>query len=95
MLPAKRLILNLLYCVLEIDLGGNLDKGTTSYGTLEKRADVAGARWMPQFAQRLGLNLTNALTRYGENLSDFFERVLIAFLFPRSLLLLGDARKAD
>jgi len=95
MLPTKRLILDLPYCVLEIDLDGNLDKGTTSHRTLEKRADVAEARWMPEFVQRVGLNLTNALTRYGENLSDFFERALIAFLFPRSLLLLGDARKAE
>src|SRR5262249_29118149 len=43
---------------------------------------MVGARWVAQFAQRLGLNLANALTRDGEHLADFFEGALIAVLEP-------------
>src|SRR5882724_7840286 len=35
---------------------------------------------MPQLAQRLRLNLTNALARDGKRLTDFFERVLAAVI---------------
>src|SRR6185437_12257307 len=62
----------------------NLKKQTASPRTFEERADVAGARRVAQFAQRLSLNLTNAFTRYGEHLADFFEGALIAILKPES-----------
>src|SRR5215469_10423107 len=57
---------------------------TASPRILEKRADVAGARRVAQFAQRLSFNLPNALARYGERLADFFEGALIAVLKPES-----------
>src|SRR5215469_9193417 len=57
---------------------------TASPRTFEKRADVAGARRVAQFAQRLGLNLTNAFTGYGEHLANFFEGPLIAVLKPET-----------
>src|SRR5215469_1695947 len=57
---------------------------TASPRIFEERADVAGARRVAQFAQRLGLNLTNAFTRYGEHLADFFECALIAVLKPET-----------
>jgi hypothetical protein len=41
---------------------------------------MAGARWVAQFAQRLGLNLANALTGDGEDLANFFESALVAVL---------------
>src|SRR5215469_2718883 len=55
-------------------------RGVASQRTFDKRADVAGTRRMAQFAQRLGLNLANALARDGEGLADFFEGVLTAVL---------------
>src|SRR5215472_2818774 len=57
---------------------------TTSERTFQKRADVAGARRVAQFAQRLGLNLTNAFAGYGEHLPDFFEGALISVLKPET-----------
>src|SRR5215471_9805312 len=81
MLPTKRFfILILPYCVLKIDVCRIWIEETASQRTFEKRADVAGARWVAQFAQRLGLNLANALTRDGKHLADFFEGALIAVL---------------
>src|SRR5260370_33670742 len=85
MLPTKRFfILDLPYCVGGIDLGRIWIEETASQRTLEKRADVAGARWVAQFAQRLGLNLANALTREREHLADFFEGARIAGLKPKT-----------
>src|SRR5258708_39753720 len=85
MLPTKRFfILNLPYCVVEIDLGRIWLEETASQRTFEKRADVAGGRWVAQFAQRLGLNLANGLTRDREHLADFFEGARVAALQPQT-----------
>src|SRR5258706_11206309 len=85
MLPTKdSFILDLPYCVLEIDVGRIWIEETASQRAFEKRADVAGARWVAQFAQRLGLNLANALTRDREHLADFFEGARIAVLKPKT-----------
>jgi len=47
MLPTKRFfILDLPYCVVEIDVGRIWIEETASQGTFETRADVAGARWV-------------------------------------------------
>src|ERR1051325_7988286 len=45
---------------------------------LEECPQLAAPRRMPQLAQGLCLDLTNALARDGEALADFFERVLAA-----------------
>src|SRR6516225_1182767 len=98
MLPTKRFfILILPYYLLKIDVCRIWIEETASQRTFEKHADVAGERWVAQFAQRLGFNLANALTRDGEHLADFFEGALIAVLktkphaydafFPRTELL--------
>src|SRR6266566_5112691 len=85
MLPTKRFfILDLPCCVVEIDVDRIWIEETASQRTFEKRADVAGARWVAQFAQRLGLNLANALTRDREHLADFFEGARIAVLKPKT-----------
>src|SRR5260370_25672102 len=57
---------------------------TASQRTFEKRADVPGARGVAQFAQRLSLNLANALASDGEHPADFFEGVRIAVLKPKT-----------
>src|SRR3981081_2752354 len=44
----------------------------------EKRAKLAAARRMAQLAERLGLDLPDALTRDREALTDFLEGVLAA-----------------
>ena len=41
-------------------------------GAFQKRAQLPGTRWMPQFTQRLGLDLADAFTRDREGLPDFF-----------------------
>src|SRR5580765_7676384 len=46
--------------------------------SFEERPQLAAARGVPQLAQRLGLDLTDAFTRDGEALPDLFERVLAA-----------------
>src|SRR5262245_10689040 len=46
--------------------------------SLEKRPELAAARRVPQLAQRLGLDLADALARDGEALADLLERVLAA-----------------
>src|SRR5882672_566225 len=46
--------------------------------SLEERAQLAAARWMPQLPQRLGLDLPDPLARDREALADLFERVLAA-----------------
>ena len=45
---------------------------------LEERAELAAARRVAQLAERLGLDLADALARDREALADFFERVLAA-----------------
>src|SRR5215467_2888974 len=85
MLPTKRFfILILPYCVLKIDVCRIWIEETASQRTFEKRTDVAGTRWVAQFAQSLGFNLANALTRDGEHLADFFQGALIAVLKPET-----------
>src|SRR6185312_5495718 len=46
--------------------------------SFEKRAKFARPRRVPQLAQRLGLDLADALAGDGEALADLFERVLAA-----------------
>src|SRR5258708_23565740 len=46
--------------------------------SIHERAQLARARRMPQFAQRLGFDLADAFAGYGEGLADFFESVLAA-----------------
>src|SRR5580698_7431847 len=46
--------------------------------SLEKRPELAAARRMPELAQRLGFNLTDALAGDGKALADLLERVLAA-----------------
>src|SRR5262249_51818513 len=46
--------------------------------SLEERAQLARARRMPQLAERLCLDLADALAGDGEALADFLERVLAA-----------------
>src|ERR1044071_1100246 len=43
---------------------------------IHERLQLARARWMPQFAQRLGFYLSNAFTGDGEGLAHFFQSVL-------------------
>src|SRR6266545_1303783 len=50
----------------------------SSAPAFEKRPELATSRWVTQLAQRLGLNLSDALSRDGEILTDLFERVLAA-----------------
>jgi hypothetical protein len=50
----------------------------------EKSADVAGTRRLAQFAQRVGFNLANALARYREHLTDFFESPRITVFKPKT-----------
>src|ERR1043165_4537171 len=45
---------------------------------LQKRLELARARRVAQFAERLGFDLPDALARDGEVLADLFERVLAA-----------------
>src|SRR5258708_15219061 len=46
--------------------------------SFEERAKFARSRRMPQLAERLGFDLTDAFARHREALSDLFERVLAA-----------------
>src|SRR4030095_9110049 len=46
--------------------------------SFEERAQLAAPRWVTQLAQRLGLDLPDALARDGEALAALFERVLAA-----------------
>src|SRR5215469_202987 len=79
--PTKRLfIFDLPNCILKVEVGRVWINDPASQRTFEKRADEAGTRRVAQFAQRLGLNLANALARDGERLADFFEGVRIAVL---------------
>src|SRR5882724_846061 len=48
--------------------------------SFEKNAKPVRARGMAQFTQRFGLDLTNALASYGENLADFLQGVLAAVI---------------
>src|SRR5579884_2440286 len=54
------------------------------------------AAGVPQLAQRLGLDLADALARYREMLADLFQRMLAAVLQPEAhfddLLLAGAER---
>src|SRR5580704_4447418 len=50
--------------------------------SLEKCPELAAARRMPELAQRLGFDLTDALAGDGEALADLFERVLAAVPNP-------------
>ena len=43
----------------------------------EERAEIPGPGWVPQLAQRLGLDLADALASDGERLADFFEGCLL------------------
>src|SRR3954447_11827875 len=43
---------------------------------IHERLELARARWMSQFTQRLGFNLSDAFTSYGERLAHFFKSVL-------------------
>src|SRR5260221_2151971 len=46
--------------------------------SFEERAQLTASRRMSELPERLGLDLTDALARHGEALSDFFEGVLAA-----------------
>src|SRR6185437_900123 len=46
--------------------------------SFEKRLQATAARRVAQLAERLGLDLADALAGDGEALADFFERVLAA-----------------
>ena len=41
---------------------------------------------MAQLAKRFGFDLANALTSYGEDLADFFERVFVAIVETKTHL---------
>src|ERR1039457_701177 len=53
---------------------------------IEERAQAMAAAGMPQFPERLGLDLPYALARHGEMLADLFERVLAAVLQSKAHL---------
>src|SRR5262245_42532373 len=46
--------------------------------SFEERPQLAAPRWMPQFPERLRLDLADALARHGEALADLLEGVLAA-----------------
>src|SRR5580698_4594044 len=54
--------------------------------SVHKRPQLARARWMPQFPQRLGLNLPDAFASDRKRLADFFQRVLGAVFQPEAHL---------
>src|SRR5919106_1707785 len=54
---------------------GPLDHGRSGF---KEAPELLGARWMAQLAQRLGLDLADALARDGEVLTYLLERVLAA-----------------
>src|SRR5688572_11101351 len=51
-------------------------RGGATDSILDERSEVASAQGMPQFPERLRLDLADALARDGESLANFFERVL-------------------
>src|SRR5579859_153332 len=54
--------------------------GTTSQRIFIERADKPRTRGVAQFAERLGLNLANALASDSKSLADFFKSVRITVL---------------
>src|SRR5215470_9731365 len=55
-----------------------MPKFTLARPSFKERAQFAAARWMPQLPKRLRFDLTDTLSRDGEALTDFLERVLAA-----------------
>src|SRR5919201_938711 len=53
---------------------------------VKKYLELAGTRWLPQFAQRLGLNLADAFAGDGEQLAYFLERMLRAIFQTKAHL---------
>src|SRR5439155_4776275 len=60
--------------------------GTRPKRLLQVVAQLLRAGWMAQLAERLGLDLADALTRDAEPLADLFQRALVAVDQPESQL---------